>query len=137
MSSIVMRTTCSVSTGSFFAKGRQVRFLRPRNLPNSTAKSASIVIEDNSVESQLLTVQNFCIALAIGAASGAIGAFIILKRMALVGDALSHVALPGIALALSYRLDPLWGVATCLLAAALLLWWLESKSKLPIDALVG
>lgn len=89
------------------------------------------------MESQLLTAQNFCIALAIGAASGAIGAFIILKRMALVGDALSHVALPGIALALSYRLDPLWGVTTCLLAAALLLWWLESKSNLPIDALVG
>ena len=86
---------------------------------------------------QLLTAETLCIAVAIGAASGAIGAFIILKRMALVGDALSHVALPGIALALSYQLDPLWGVATCLLAAALLLWWLESKSNLPIDALVG
>ncbi len=44
-------------------------------------------------------------ASAVGIASGGIGTFIILKRMALVGDALSHVALPGIALALFYAVD--------------------------------
>ncbi len=76
-------------------------------------------------------------ALVIGIASGAIGSFILLKRMALVGDALSHVALPGIALAIAYHVDPFWGVIATLLAAALLLWWLEAKSKLPVDALVG
>jgi ABC-type Mn2+/Zn2+ transport system permease subunit len=77
------------------------------------------------------------IAAVIGAASGAIGSFILLKRMALVGDALSHVALPGIALALAYHLDPFWGVIAALLAASPLIWWLENKSDLPTDALVG
>jgi zinc transport system permease protein len=76
-------------------------------------------------------------ACMIGAASGSVGAFILLHRMALVGDALSHVALPGIALALFYGRDPFWGVLASLLAAAPLLWWLEAKSHLPIDALVG
>lgn len=76
-------------------------------------------------------------ALAVGAASGAVGAFIILRRMALVGDALSHVALPGIALSLAYDLDPFWGVLVFLLAAAVIVWWLEGKTSLPADALVG
>jgi ABC-type Mn2+/Zn2+ transport system permease subunit len=77
------------------------------------------------------------IAAAVGIASGAIGGFIILKRMALVGDALSHVALPGIALALEYALDPFWGVLVFLLAAAVIVWWLEGHTTLPGDALVG
>jgi zinc transport system permease protein len=82
-------------------------------------------------------VSSLVIACAVGIASGAVGAFIILKRMALVGDALSHVALPGIALALFYAIDPFWGVLTFLLAAAVIVWWLEGHTTLPADALVG
>jgi zinc transport system permease protein len=85
----------------------------------------------------LTLVGQLLIAAVIGAASGAIGSFILLKRMALVGDALSHVALPGIALALAYRLDPFWGVIATLMAATPLIWWLEVKSDLPTEALVG
>lgn len=81
--------------------------------------------------------QSLWIALSVGLASGSIGAFIILRRMALVGDALSHVALPGIALALSYKIDPFWGVLSFLVVAAVLVWWLEGKSRLPTDAIVG
>jgi zinc transport system permease protein len=77
------------------------------------------------------------IAAAVGIASGGIGAFIILKRMALVGDALSHVALPGIALALFYAVDPFWGILIFVLAAAVIVWWLEGRTTLPADALVG
>lgn len=77
------------------------------------------------------------IALTVGAASGAIGAFIILRRMALVGDALSHVALPGIALALMWGVDPFWGVIVFLIAAAVIVWWLGGRTTLPGDAIVG
>jgi manganese/zinc/iron transport system permease protein len=38
-------------------------------------------------------------ATALGAASGAVGAFATLRRRALLGDALSHAALPGVCLA--------------------------------------
>jgi ABC-type Mn2+/Zn2+ transport system permease subunit len=82
-------------------------------------------------------LSSIVIAFAVGIASGSIGAFIILKRMALVGDALSHVALPGIALALFYAVDPFWGVLLFLLAAAVIVWWLEGRTTLPADALVG
>jgi len=77
------------------------------------------------------------IALLVGVASGSVGPFILLRRMALVGDALSHVALPGIALALIYGLDPFYGVVVFLIAAAFLIYWLEGRSRIPPDAIVG
>lgn len=82
-------------------------------------------------------LQSVLIALAVGISSGSIGAFIILRRMALAGDALSHVALPGIALALAYHFDPFWGVLAFLSSAAVLIWWLEGKTNLPTEAIVG
>lgn len=80
---------------------------------------------------------SFWIALFVGIASGSIGPFILLRRMALVGDALSHVALPGIALALIYRVDPFYGVIAFLIVAAFLVFWLEVRSRVPPDAIVG
>ena len=80
---------------------------------------------------------SFWIALLVGIASGSVGPFILLKRMALVGDALSHVALPGIALALFYGADPFYGVIVFLTAAAFLIFWLEGRSRVPPDAIVG
>jgi zinc transport system permease protein len=77
------------------------------------------------------------IALLVGFASGSIGPFILLRRMALVGDALSHVALPGIALALVYGIDPFYGVVVFLVGAAFLVFWLEGRSTIPPDAIVG
>ncbi len=77
------------------------------------------------------------IALLVGIASGSVGPFILLRRMALVGDALSHVALPGIALALMYGLDPFYGVIVFMIAAAFLIFWLEGRSRVPPDAIVG
>jgi zinc transport system permease protein len=81
--------------------------------------------------------QSFWIALLVGLASGSVGPFILLRRMALVGDALAHVALPGIGLALLYRLDPFYGVIVLLIAAAFLIFWIEGQSELPPDAIVG
>jgi zinc transport system permease protein len=79
----------------------------------------------------------FWIALLVGIASGSVGPFILLRRMALVGDALSHVALPGIALALLYGIDPFYGVVIFLIGAAFLIFWLEGRSRIPPDAIVG
>src|SRR3989338_819235 len=48
-------------------------------------------------------------AVFVGLAPGYLGSFMVLKRMALVGDALSHVALPGVALGLLFNFNPLFG----------------------------
>lgn len=84
-----------------------------------------------------VSAQSFWIALLVGIASGAAGSFILLRRMALVGDALSHVALPGIAIAILLGVDPFYGVLVFLVAAAFLISWLEARSELPPDAIVG
>ncbi len=73
----------------------------------------------------------------IALAASFLGAFIIVKRMALVGDVLSHVALPGIGLALMLGYDILYGAAAFLLAAAFGTWWAERRTAIPPEAIIG
>lgn len=74
---------------------------------------------------------------AFGAASGYLGSFMIVKRMSLVGDALSHVALPGIALALIYGINPMVGAFLALLIAVIGIWYFGEHSEIYPEALVG
>lgn len=73
----------------------------------------------------------------IAAAGGLLGSFALLRRMALVGDALSHVALPGIALGIVLNFDLFIGALACLLLGIIMIWFVEHKTNLPIDTLVG
>lgn len=76
-------------------------------------------------------------AVFVSAAASLLGVFAILKRMSLVGDALSHVALPGIALAIFFKINPFIGALLFLLAAVIGIWLLEYKSSLSVDTIVG
>src|SRR3989338_10971647 len=73
----------------------------------------------------------------IGLGAGYVGSFMVLRRMSLVGDALSHVALPGIAIALLFSINPFFGAFTTLLSAIVLIWFLEKRTELPSETLVG
>lgn len=73
----------------------------------------------------------------IGLGAGYVGSFMVLRRMSLVGDALSHVALPGIALALLFNFNPFVGAFTALFLAIIGIWFLEKKTELPSETLVG
>ena len=73
----------------------------------------------------------------VAASAGLLGSFVILKRMALVGDALSHVALPGIALGLAFHVNPFIGAFSTLLLAIVGIWVLKYETELPVDTLVG
>jgi len=57
--------------------------------------------------------------------------------MSLVGDALSHVALPGIAIALLFSINPFFGAFAALFLAIVLIWFLEKRTELPSETLVG
>lgn len=76
-------------------------------------------------------------ALFVGLASGYLGSFLVLKRMALVGDALSHVALPGVALALLFNINPFLGAFSTLFAGIIGIWLIEHKTELPTESIVG
>ena len=62
-----------------------------------------------------MTTEGLLLPIAMAAASGLVGCFAVMRRMALAGDALSHVALPGIGIAIAFGLNPLLGAATMLL----------------------
>ncbi len=73
----------------------------------------------------------------VGAASGYLGSFMVLKRMSLVGDALSHVALPGMAIAITWGINPMLGALVALTVAIWGIWYLGEKSDVYPEALVG
>jgi ABC-type Mn2+/Zn2+ transport system permease subunit len=84
-----------------------------------------------------MDIQFILTSMLVAAAASLLGAFAILKRMALVGDALSHVALPGIGLALIFNLNPFLGAMVFLFVAVIGVWFLEYKSSLSIETIVG
>lgn len=73
----------------------------------------------------------------VGGAAGFLGFLMLTKRMALVGDALGHVALPGMGLALLLGLDASLGAFAFLVLGSFLIWLLEIRTSLPTEALVG
>ena len=83
-----------------------------------------------------LTLQ-LVVGILIGLGAGYLGSFMILKRMSLVGDVISHVALPGIALAIIYKFDPFLGAFATLFLAVIGIWLLERKTEIPSETLVG
>ncbi|HAO92478.1 MAG: hypothetical protein A2X93_00595 [Deltaproteobacteria bacterium GWC2_56_8] len=77
------------------------------------------------------------VAAFVAASASLLGSFAILKRMALVGDALSHVALPGMALALLFRFNPFIGAVAFLFVTVVGIWIVEYRSSLSLDTIVG
>ena len=74
---------------------------------------------------------------AVGLAAGYLGSIMVLEKMALVGDALSHVALPGLALGVLYNFNPLIGGFLFLFISAVLIWHVGKVTKLSFETLVG
>lgn len=77
------------------------------------------------------------VACFVGGAAGYLGSLLVTRRMALVGDALGHVALPGMGLALLLRIDPAIGAFTFLALGNLVIWRLQERTALSIETLVG
>ncbi len=73
----------------------------------------------------------------VAAASAYVGSLMVLKRMALVGDALTHVALPGMAIAISLNINPTIGAFIALALVILCIWYIEKSSDAYPEALVG
>jgi ABC-type Mn2+/Zn2+ transport system permease subunit len=74
---------------------------------------------------------------AVGLSAGYLGSIMVLEKMALVGDALSHVALPGLALGILFGFNPLVGGFVFLFVSAVLIWHLGRVTKLSFETLVG
>ncbi len=74
---------------------------------------------------------------AVGFSAGYLGSIMVLEKMALVGDAMSHVALPGLALGTLLNFNPLLGGFLFLFVSAILIWQVGRITKLSFETLVG
>jgi manganese/zinc/iron transport system permease protein len=80
--------------------------------------------------------------LLLSISSGTLGCFIVLRRMSLLGDALSHAVLPGVCLGfmITWTKDPVWilaGAATSALLASWLIQIILRHSRLKPDVAMG
>jgi ABC-type Mn2+/Zn2+ transport system permease subunit len=73
----------------------------------------------------------------IGGAAGQLGSLMLGRRMALVAGPLGHLTLPGIALALLFGFDVSLGAFPFVIGGVLLIWLLELRTKLPMEALTA
>ena len=77
------------------------------------------------------------VALFVGISAGYLGSIMVLEKMALVGDALSHVALPGLAIGILFNFDPYIGAFAFLFASAVIIWHVQRVTRISFEALVG
>ncbi|MGQ0743994.1 MAG: metal ABC transporter permease [Acidimicrobiales bacterium] len=68
-------------------------------------------------------------ALVVGASAPLVGAFLVQKRLSLMGDGIGHVAFAGVAAGLLTGLAPLWTALAAAVAAALTIEWLRSRGR--------
>jgi ABC-type Mn2+/Zn2+ transport system permease subunit len=70
-------------------------------------------------------------------AAGLVGCFAVMRRMTLASDAISHVALPGIGVAIAFRIHPLIGALAALLLGTLLVWTVEHRTRMATETVIG
>jgi len=89
----------------------------------------------------IITNTNFLIQLLagifVGGVSGYLGSLMLSRKMTIVVDPLSHLALPGIALALILQKDVSVGAFLFLFFGTILIWFLEQKTKLPTETIIA
>jgi ABC-type Mn2+/Zn2+ transport system permease subunit len=77
------------------------------------------------------------LALVMAVTAGIVGAFAVMRRLSIASDPMSHIALPGLGLALLFGVNPLLGATASLLVGAFIIWGLENKTKISTDAMIG
>ena len=76
-----------------------------------------------------MTTEVVLLSVAAAIAAGLIGSFAVMGGMSLAADPLSHVALPGIGVALALHREPLFGAVAALLLGAFLVWVLQGQGS--------
>ncbi len=84
-----------------------------------------------------LEVAAFALSIVTASVAGLVGCFVVMRRMTLGADALSHVALPGIGVALALGIHPLFGATAMLLFGALIIWGVERRTRIATEAIIG
>ncbi|MGW7917986.1 metal ABC transporter permease [Staphylococcus xylosus] len=89
------------------------------------------VFEFNFLQRALIT------SIVIGMICGVIGCFIVLRSLALMGDAISHAVLPGVAISYMMGINFFYGAVVFGVLAALGIGFVNQNSKIKSDSSIG
>ncbi|MEM8603504.1 MAG: metal ABC transporter permease [Cyanobacteria bacterium P01_H01_bin.121] len=81
--------------------------------------------------------RSLLIAVLIGIVCALVGSYLMVQRLALLGDAISHSVMPGLAIAFLLDINILIGAFVAGILSTLLITWIQLKSKLKEDAAMG
>ncbi len=77
------------------------------------------------------------VSMGVGLVCAFLSAFLMLKGWSLIGDALSHAVVPGVAIAYALKLPYAFGAFFSGILAALSILWVKSLTKIKEDAVIG
>ena len=73
------------------------------------------------------------IGLVVGVLCPVVGSYLIVQRMALLGDVVAHCVLPGLAVSFFLGLDILVGAFVSGISGTFLIGWIRSQSRIKVD----
>ena len=76
-------------------------------------------------------------SIVVGVVCGTVGSLIILRGLSLMGDAMSHAVLPGVALSFLFNIPMFIGALVTGMIASLLIGYISNNSKTKPDAAIG
>ncbi|NDJ19851.1 metal ABC transporter permease [Myxacorys almedinensis] len=74
------------------------------------------------------------IGILVGILCPVVGSYLIVQRMALLGDVIAHCVLPGLSLSFFFGVDILIGAFGSGILGALLIAWIRSQTRVKVDA---
>lgn len=82
-------------------------------------------------------LSGFLAVILIGTSCAALGCYVVLRRMAFIGDAIAHTALPGIVIAYLKGFDLFLGALIAGLLTAFGIGWLSNRQAVREDTAIG
>jgi manganese/iron transport system permease protein len=76
-------------------------------------------------------------AILVGATCAVLGSYVVLRRMAFIGDAIAHTSVPGVAVAFLFKFNLFLGALIAGLLTALGIGWLSRKEAVREDTAIG
>nr|YP_010337121.1 manganese transport system membrane protein [Pseudoerythrocladia kornmannii]QUE28201.1 MntB [Pseudoerythrocladia kornmannii]UNJ16706.1 manganese transport system membrane protein [Pseudoerythrocladia kornmannii] len=81
--------------------------------------------------------RSILIAILIGLLCSIIGSYLMVQRLALLGDAISHSVMPGLAIAFSLGIPMIIGALGAAILSTLIITWIKTESPLKEDTAIG
>lgn len=81
--------------------------------------------------------RSLLVAVVVGVLCAVVGSYLLVRRLALLGDAISHSLLPGLAIAFVLGINLYVGAFIAGVISALLIGWIHTRSTIKEDAAMG